>query len=211
MPASFLHDTIKNQHLYASERAGFTWGDGVYVTPVEYPLTTMMYGRVGVVGTFDIENARFFNADDPAGVKLYQQWITYQTRLFRELTTTVHANSANRELRNAFRSFFQIDCVLFRPDELCADYVDPVVDWWSVISHWDPSRGIGHGYSKAVKNLKWCLVGPDSFEPDGKGYKSFIHAALSAGRQYIQGHYTSLEREIRDAYAKDHVLICDFN
>jgi hypothetical protein len=87
------------------------------VTPIENPRTTMMYGHVGVVGTFPIATARFFDADDSTGIDLYQQWIVYQPTLFRELTTTIHANSANRQLRNDFRTRFQIDCVLFRPDE----------------------------------------------------------------------------------------------
>ena len=213
MAGKFLGDVISSQHLYASERAGFTWGDALYVSPVEYPRATMMYGQVGVVGTYAISSARFFDADKPVGLDLYQKWITYQVALFRELTTTVHANSANRQLRNDFRTRFQIDCVLFKPDEPCADYVDGTVDWWLAISNWDITHIVAPGYSKAISNLKFVVIGPDSFETSGKGYKANIHTSLSGNYTYKTAHYTSLESDIRNAYsssAANVVLLCDF-
>ena len=114
MPARHLNAVLVSQQLYASERAGFTWGDAVYVTAVRYPLSTMMYGQVGVVGEFSASTARFYNAVDAMGVSLYQQWIVHQTGPYLELTTTVHAQLANRTLRNAFRTRFQIDCVFLQ-------------------------------------------------------------------------------------------------
>src|SRR4051812_41019320 len=75
MPARQLNTVLASQQLYASERAGFTWGDAVYVTPVRYPRSTMMYGQVGVVGEFNSSTARFYDAVDRLGVNLYQRWI----------------------------------------------------------------------------------------------------------------------------------------
>ena len=77
-----------------------------------------MYGEVGVVGAYDTSTARMFDASDPTAIALYQEWITWQTPDYLELTATVHADIANRTLRNEFRNRFEIDCIFFRPDEL---------------------------------------------------------------------------------------------
>lgn len=69
LPSSRLEDCLNHQHLYASERAGFTWGDALYVTPVAFPGTTMMYGEVGVVGTYRLPAGnRMFDAGDPGAL-----------------------------------------------------------------------------------------------------------------------------------------------
>jgi hypothetical protein len=174
-----------------------------------------MYVNVGVVGSYAGLRKRFFNADDPAGVSLYQQWITYQAGPYRDLTTTVHANTANRSLRNNFRTRFQIDCIYFRPDEDCAGYVDITSDWWLAITHWDVYRSVGHGFSfsPVVENLKWCVIGPDAFKPDGRGYKAALYKSLAASHTYLSGHYSTLATDIQKAYTSlsNQVVICDFN
>src|SRR5437762_3757037 len=71
MPAEYLASALATGQLYASERAGFTWGDAIYVAPIAFPLTTMMYGHVGVAGTFATAAARFFDAEKPEGIHLY--------------------------------------------------------------------------------------------------------------------------------------------
>jgi len=213
LPAEHLGVVLARGQLYASERAGFTWGDGVYVAPASFPLTTMMYGEVGVVGTCSAVGLKFFDASDPAGIDLYQQWITHQTALYLELTTTVHASVANRELRNAFRTRFQIDCVCFRPDEHCVNYVDATTDLWLAFTHWDAYRGVGHGFSGVVRALKWCVVVPDAFKPDGRGHKAFLHKTLSATHSFTRGGYSTLATDILQAYAAPakQVIVCDFS
>jgi hypothetical protein len=212
MPADYLADVLARDQLYASERAGFTWGDALYVAPLAFPFTTMMYGQVGVVGKYGIAGARLFNAADAVGVQLYQQWIVSQGTPYLELTTTVHANSANRELRNAFRTRFQIDVVCFRPDEGCLNYVNPSGDWWLAITHWDAYRNVGHGFSGAVRDLKWCVIAPDAFRPDSRGYKALLHDSLTTAHSWSAGHYQTLGADIRKAYAAGakQVVICDF-
>jgi hypothetical protein len=212
IPAEYLANTLARGQLYASERAGFTWGDAIYVSPVAMPLTTMMYGEVGVVGTYPTEGTRFFDAINPVGLGLYQQWITTQTVPYRDLTTTVHANEANKELRNAFRSRFQIDCVYFRPDEDCQDYVDVTRDWWLAVTHWDAHRGIGHGYSGAITGLRWCVVVPDAFKAQGRGYKASLYKGLASSHVWTVGHYSTLVADIGRAYSANQgeVVVCDF-
>ena len=99
VPASYLATVLATGQLYASERAGFTWGDAIYVAPLKTPRTTMMYGHVGIVGTYSIADTRIFDADNATGIRLYQEWITHQTTAYRQLTTTIHAPSANQDLR----------------------------------------------------------------------------------------------------------------
>jgi len=212
VPASYLATILATGQLYAGERAGFTWGDAIYVAPLKTPRTTMMYGHVGIVGTYPTADTRIFDADSSTGIRLYQEWIIHQATAYRELTTTVHAPSANRDLRNAFRTRFQIDLVSFRPDEPCPDYVVPAMDWWLAITHWDAYRAVGHGFSRAVASLKWCVVTPDAFAALGKGYQAFLYATLSAGRTYQRGSYTTLYQDIAIAYAQPtpQVVICDF-
>src|SRR5215472_4918751 len=48
--AKRLSAFIAAGQLYASDVPGYTWGDGVYVAPLAMPFSTMMYGRVGIVG-----------------------------------------------------------------------------------------------------------------------------------------------------------------
>jgi hypothetical protein len=43
LPAAYLENVLARGQMYAAERAGFTWGDAVYVAPLSCPLTTMMY------------------------------------------------------------------------------------------------------------------------------------------------------------------------
>lgn len=212
MSAHYLDDALTRMQLYASEKSGFTWGDAIYVAPVDYPRSTMMYGSVGVAGTYATSGKRFFNADNAKGVELYQRWITYQATPYRDLTTTVHANSANRTLRNDFRSRFQIDCVYFRPDEGCTDYVDMGNDLWLAVTHWDAYRNVGSGFSDAVGNLKWCVVAPDAFKADGRGYRSALYNKLTKTHGFVTGRHPTLVANVKAAYGSlaNEVVLWDF-
>src|SRR5215469_6694758 len=104
----FLSDTLATDSLYASKTPGYTWGDAVYVAPLAYPRSTMMYGAAGVIGWLDAAAMTFYDAVDPSGIAFYQDWIRYFPPLYGQLTTTVHADHANSELRNKFRGRFGI-------------------------------------------------------------------------------------------------------
>ncbi len=121
----------------------------------------------------------FYDAVDPTGIAYYQDWIRHFPALYTQLTTTVHANHANRELRNKFRSRFGIDCVFFRPDESCSSYVDAAADLWLAVTEWGVARQVAHGRTFAVKDLKWCAIATEAFEPDSLGYRAILHPALS--------------------------------
>jgi hypothetical protein len=210
--AKFLSDILTTGSLYAANVPGYTWGDAVYVAPIAYPRSTMMYGQAGIVGSLDTTGMTFYDAVDPAGIAYYQDWIRHFPALYSQLTTTVHANHANRELRNRFRGRFGIDCVFFRPDESCSSYVDPAADLWLAVTEWGVARQVAHGRSFAVKDLKWCAIATEAFEPDSLGYRAILHPSLSKGRTFAKSSYTNLERDLRQAYlgATDQVVITEF-
>ncbi len=207
----YLSDVLTTQRLFASSAAARTWGDAIYVAPIALPQTTMMYGAAGVVGKLDVSNVRFFDATDPVAIDLYQKWIGYFSSLFRQLTTTVHANEANRELRNKFRTRFSIDCVLFRPDEPCRHYVDGRNDLWLAVTHRNHAGQVAYGASDVIKDLLWCAIATDSFESEDLGFRALFHTGLTAGKNFISANYSSLGGTLKAAHvARNQIAITSF-
>ena len=98
-----------NPHpLKISNTPALTWGTATYVTPLAFPLSSALYGRVGLVSEFDPSQWRVFDATDPRARKAYVDWVRVQPAL----------------LRKKFREDFRIDCVLFRPDQEAEHYTD---------------------------------------------------------------------------------------
>jgi hypothetical protein len=165
---SFLAGFLKSKQLVISTSPGFTWGDGVYVTPLANPYSTMMYGRIGVLGWIDNVPLRAFDAVDPRGIDLYQEWISYSTYLYRLLTTTIHADRANRLLRNAFRRSFQIDITHCRPDQYNKNYVSLSQDHWFVVSDWAGLQSQGPSqrptFSSRIQDCEWVAVVGEQFQ-----------------------------------------------
>ena len=100
MLPKYLSDFQTSHQLRISSTAGYTWGDGVYVVPLSNPYSTMMYGRVGVMGRIAASGLTYWDARSTNGVHLFQEWIGFQPFLHRELTTTVRTVRAARLLRN---------------------------------------------------------------------------------------------------------------
>ena len=139
--------------LFVSPSPGFTWGPGTYVCPVAYPLSTAIYGRCGIVSRLpDTASWRIFDATDPAAAQLYVQWASRQP-LFTMLTLTAHANWANHLLRTLFKTRFQIDIVVFPPDELHNHYTNRATDRWLAVSEWTPARKLTSGV-----NASWPIA-----------------------------------------------------
>jgi len=142
-PPQYFASFMQQRKLVISVTPGFTWGDGVYVVPIDHVYSAMIYGRVGVMGWIDkSELSKVYDAADATGLALYREWIQFKPGLFALLTTTVHAQFANRRLRNAFKKRFEIDLVVFRPDEFNRAYVQPASDRWFVLSDFSPAVSI---------------------------------------------------------------------
>jgi hypothetical protein len=180
LPANRLNGFLASNQLYAAKTPGFTWGDAVYVTPLDIPFSTMMYGCVGIIGK--IRPTAIFDGADPFGIMLYQRWIRSQLRWYDLLTTTIHADIANRMLRNKFRTAFKIDCVYFQPDQYAQGYVVRKRDRWLALSHWVPGspRRVGSGPSSMVIEPEFCVVVSEEFQATESRfvYRPLLGAAL---------------------------------
>lgn len=173
-PPQYLAGFMRHPELVISTTPGFTWGDGVYVVPLQHVYSAMIYGRVGVMGWIGkADLARVYDAADPAGVLLYQEWIQFKPGLFTILTTTVHSQFANRRLRNAFRRRFNLDLVMFRPDEFNRAYVQPMQDRWCVVADFAVGTALPAGtvgFSKKIRDCELVAIGTEEFVVDRSGF-----------------------------------------
>lgn len=167
--ARFLGSFMNDRRLAISATPGFTWGDAVYVTPLSNPYSTMMYGRAGIMGRVPATTIRLaYDAAAPRGLDLYQEWIQHSVTLVRTVMTTIHANLANRVLRNSFRRTFKIDVVFFSPDQFNIAYVDRANDRWFAISDWSgispQAPGQRPRMSSVVLDCEWTAIVGEQFE-----------------------------------------------
>ena len=173
-PPQYLAGFMRRPELVISATPGFTWGDGVYVVPLQHVYSAMIYGRVGVMGWIGkAELTRVYDAADPAGVALYQEWIQFKPGLFTLLTTTVHSQFANRRLRNAFRRRFKLDLVFFRPDEFNRAYVQPMRDRWCVVADFAGGTALPAGtvgFSTRIRDCELVAIGTEEFVVDRSGF-----------------------------------------
>jgi hypothetical protein len=132
--------------LKISANPALTWGTATYVTPLAFPLSSALYGRVGLVSDYDPRGWRVFDATDPVAVAAYVRWVQAQPS-FSELVLTVHSTHANHYLRNKFREDFMIDCVLFNPDQEADLHTDRGQHIWMAVTDWTISGKIDSGMS----------------------------------------------------------------
>ena len=170
-------NAVAGSSLYVSPSPGFTWGAALYVCPVAYPISGGIYGRCGVVAEIPSTYGwRLFNATDPITAWLYVQWIQLQP-MFPMLSLTTHSQLANQLLRNAFRTRFRIDAVIFPPDEFNPQYTRRKHDRWLAISEWSPSgRLVTSGPAARPLSPKLCVILAEEFEAtkSGIGRQAFI-------------------------------------
>ena len=114
---------------------------------------------------------RIFDATDSSTAELYVHWAQQQP-IYPMLTLTTHANWANHLLRNLFKSRFQIDVVVFPPDEFHAHYTRRKTDRWLAISEWSPSGRLASGVvaSRPI-NPRLTVILAEEFEPTQSGIR----------------------------------------
>ena len=158
--------------LFVSPSPGFTWGAGLYACPVAYPVSGAIYGRCGIVAELPpTAGWRIFDATDPATAMLYVQWAQQQP-IYSLLTLTAHANWANNLLRNLFKTRFQIDVVVFPPDEFHSRYTRRTVDRWLAISEWTTGRRLASGVAATLPiNPRLTVVLAEEFERTRSGIR----------------------------------------
>jgi hypothetical protein len=206
IPARFLKSFLSAKQMTVSATPGFTWGDGIYVTPLRHPYSTMMYGRVGVMGWLPWARAQKAYDATGRGVDLYLEWIQYLRGPYKYLATTLHANLANRALRNAFRRKFGIDVVFFPPDQFNQVYVNPFTDRWFVVSDWSGVGPQAPGQrpvrSIQIKECEWIAIVEEEFEESvWKVHYSDLFRPVLHGTA-LPPQNPTLQSDLRNAYSK---------
>jgi hypothetical protein len=206
IPARFLKAFLTSKQMTVSATPGFTWGDGVYVTPLRHPYSTMMYGRAGVMGWLPWTSTQKAYDATGQGVDFYLEWIQYFRGPYRYLATTLHANLANRALRNAFRRKFAIDVVSFPPDQLNQAYVNPSTDRWFVVSDWSGTGPLAPGQRPArsarIKECEWVAMVEEEFEESiWKVHYSELFRPVLHGAG-LPPQNPTLQSDLRSAHAK---------
>jgi hypothetical protein len=158
------HYAVPGRPLKVSQTAGFTWGTGTYVAPLAYPISSAIFGRVGVVARYDPSSWRVFDATDSWAQQLYVDWIRTQPH-YGQLVLTLHSQLANKKLRDSFRERFRIDCVLFHPDQLNLDYTDSA-DVWMNVTDWLSPGTLETGMSARLTDARFTVLVEEEFEPD---------------------------------------------
>jgi hypothetical protein len=206
IPARFLRNFEKSRSLAISATPGFTWGDGVYVAPLSFPYSTMMYGRAGIMGRLPWDDTRTAWDATAIGVDIYLEWIQYFRGPYRWGATTLHADLANRVLRNAFRRKFGIDIVFFPPDQFNKAYVDLTVDRWFVVSDWSSVGPQAPGQtpksSSMIQDCEWVAIVEEEFQQSvwKTHYTELFRPALH-GRAIMTQNAT-LVVDLKNAYAQ---------
>lgn len=196
-------------HSYTPKDAQFgignrahTWGTGTYVTGIAEPVSTAIYGRIGIVGTFDGDAWRAFDARTDRNRALYMDWLHAQP-VYADAVLTVHTDHFLHGLRNLFREQFRIDAVLFNPDELDSMgwYTDSA-DTWVAVSDWTSSRSLRAGLSDRFAGLRMALLIEEEFAVDDPALTRSPYLGLSRNipRLVVDADM------VRSAYVNHYVL-----
>jgi hypothetical protein len=154
--------------LKISENPALTWGTATYVTPLAYPLSSALYGRIGLVTEFDPTNWNIFDATKVASRMAYVRWTQAQPA-FSDLVLTVHSTYTNHLFRNKFRRDFRIDCVLFHPDQEAEIHTDRGQHVWMAVTDWKRRWQIDSKMSKRLARARFVVLIDEDFalEKDG--------------------------------------------
>jgi hypothetical protein len=159
--SEWAHKYLTDNPLRISGTPALTWGTATYVTPVCFGVSSALYGRIGVVASYDPSGWRIYDATSFRAEQAYMRWARSQP-VYSELMLTVHSVAANHELRNLFRRQFKIDCVLFHPDQQAEAYTNAnhiwlaVTDWKNDMIQTDDSVVFGRA--------RFCVLVDEDFQ-----------------------------------------------
>jgi hypothetical protein len=164
----------------------YTWGIGVYVVGIKEPVSTAIYGRAGVVARFDPAGWRAFDARVAANRSLYLRWLQAQI-VYPDALLTVHTDYFLHGLRNLFREQFQLDVVLFHPDESDRHnwYTKPT-DTWLAVSEWTPTYRLRTGPSSRFLDPRLTVLIEEEFAVDKPALTRSPHLTLSS---FVPAHW----------------------
>ena len=161
-------------------------GTGTYVAPLAYPVSSAIFGRVGVVAKLESTGWKVFDATKVQNQDHYLSWAAQQL-LGRQAALTAQSAYYNQQLRDQFRTVFDIDCVLFPPDQTNAAYTDPA-DVWINATDWTHTSGtpskpsIANGFSSLFTDPRIAVLVDDEFDDDMGGTMRKAMLALTSAR-----------------------------
>jgi hypothetical protein len=208
IPLAIKYMSVDCAEYYRSGRAsqfnisttvGYTWGTGTYVAPLAYPTSSAIFGRLGVVAQFDPSGWRVFDEADRKNQNLYLSW-TWRQPLYPRLSMLTKGSAFyNQELRNRFRSQFEIDCVLFPPDQINKGYTK-LTDVWMCVTDWETRYKIADKLSSRFTMPKACVLADEEFvdvdegverkahlNPGGRVLTDDVDVAKEIARRYFSG------------------------
>lgn len=150
--------------LWISSTPALTWGTATYVAPLAFPLSSALYGRVGLVAPFDPTGWRVFDATSHDARDAYLCWARTQPD-YRSLILTVHSTYANHAMRDRFKRRFGIDCVTFRPDQRAELHTNARSDVWMAVTDWvtHQRRRIAQGPSQTFRSARVAVLVDEEF------------------------------------------------
>lgn len=154
--------------LKISATPALTWGTATYITPIAYPLSSVLYGRIGLVSEFDPSGWRVFDATSPSAQSAYMNWAQRQP-IFSDLLLTVHSTHVNHFLRDAFRTRYGIDCVLFHPDQEAELHTQAHGDVWMAVTDWAKPGIIDSGMSSRFGAARFTVLIDEEFSLTSAG------------------------------------------
>jgi hypothetical protein len=154
-----------------------------------------------VVAEADPSGWRLFDATNNTNQQLYLDWVRTQPYA-RRLMLTTHSQLANQFLRNTFRTHYEIDCLVFPPDEANQYYTRRRYDQWLAVSQWNSAGELSSGpYCSKFANPKLSVVLAEEFElaHQGLGRRSLI------GPMSLPIDHANLASEIVNAYDRNDI------
>jgi hypothetical protein len=137
-PEAAKHYRKPGGRLQISSNLAFTWGPATYVTPLAYPYSSAVFGRVGVVSSFDPTHWKVLDTTTSDGKRAFLTWFSHQPEAVQS-HLTMHGGILNGKLKAAFRHEFEIDCILFSPDQINNEYTHRD-DVWMAVTDWGKSK-----------------------------------------------------------------------
>ncbi|MBB3753791.1 hypothetical protein FHT44_006313 [Mycolicibacterium sp. BK634] len=212
MPTARARQYLKaNSGLYIGSDYSFTWGKAVYVTGINEPLSTALYGRVGVVTWFDPQDPvdwRVFDARDRRNQTTFLRWLQLQTD-YSPALLTVHSHYYLYLMRNIFRSQFRIDVVMCSPDEVDAQHrYTGAKDTWLAVSDWrgpgdlkgGDTEKTGNNYSDRFHDVHLVIVPEEEFVADNPALTRSPQFALRDHEKTTPLPMSQITQDARDAY-----------
>jgi hypothetical protein len=155
---------------------------------------------VGLVSKFDPSNWKVIDMTSSLGQEAYLTWLSHQPKA-RGSHLTMHGTTLNGKLKAAFRREFEIDCILFSPDQINHQYTRRD-DVWMAVTDWGGGTEVrSSGFSDRFSDLKISVIVEEEFRDRRYGMERQQLLRLSG-----TGITTVSTAKVGNAYLKDKLV-----